>query len=102
MKERTEVNPAQNLALALCGTNFRNQVLTEAGVFCGIIDKTLRDIDPAFRSRHHGQLLICHDTIKAHMALLHDMCTWCCSLRKIPLLSCRIIVQADLAGSTGQ
>ena len=26
MKERTEVNPAQNLALALCGTNFRNQV----------------------------------------------------------------------------
>ena len=28
MKERTEVNPAQNLALALCGTNFRNQVLT--------------------------------------------------------------------------
>ena len=39
MKERTEVNPAQNLALALCGTNFRNQVLTEAGVFCGIIDK---------------------------------------------------------------
>jgi hypothetical protein len=27
MKERTEVNPAQNLALALCGTNFRNQVI---------------------------------------------------------------------------
>ena len=42
MKERTEVNPAQNLALALCGTNFRNQVLLVVEMIDSLGDSSRR------------------------------------------------------------